>query len=402
MPNKSIPTVFDVEIFGDVEQLNETVSKARCRVFYKYANRNGGYITDSFAENLLSTIPYAPIKGIYDPDEGDFTGHGMARTEGRIYGVVMAEPNFAWETHTDADGIAREYACVDVLLFTALYPVAKNIVGKSLSMELYENSIVGEWKVINDNYFFVYEKACFLGLQVLGDNVEPCFEGASFFSLVNSIQELVNEMKEFTKVQRGEGGITMDNKENMELEAEVIDEATEEVTEFDVAEEEVSEEIKEEVEEENKEEESEEEAEEEASEDDKEEEVAEEEPENDEVAEENTTSDTETVSEELEQANLKIAELENEIAELREFKLAVEKTEKEAVIASYEELLSDEVLESYKARIDEFSSVDLDKDLAYELKKSGMFTKGAEAPEIVPSREPELSGIESILEKYKK
>lgn len=40
-------------------------------------------------------------------------------------------PNFAWEKHLDEDGIEREYACVDVLLFTALYKEANDIINKS-------------------------------------------------------------------------------------------------------------------------------------------------------------------------------------------------------------------------------------------------------------------------------
>ena len=82
---KSIPDIFDVEVYGDVAEINQTLSKARCRIFYKYENRNGGYITDEFAEKLISTVPYAPIKGIFDGEAGDFRDHGWERTEGRIY-----------------------------------------------------------------------------------------------------------------------------------------------------------------------------------------------------------------------------------------------------------------------------------------------------------------------------
>ena len=53
---------FSVTIYGDLEKYNETISKARCRIFYKGLNRNGSYITDEFAENLLSTISYVPGK----------------------------------------------------------------------------------------------------------------------------------------------------------------------------------------------------------------------------------------------------------------------------------------------------------------------------------------------------
>jgi len=56
---------FSVQVYGELEKYNEVLSKARCRVFYKYENRNGTYISDEFAEKLLSSLPYAPVKGIY-------------------------------------------------------------------------------------------------------------------------------------------------------------------------------------------------------------------------------------------------------------------------------------------------------------------------------------------------
>lgn len=67
---------FDIKIYGDIEPYNKVISKSRCRIFYKYANRNGTYITDEFAEKLLSTVPYTPVKGIYDEVDEDYTDHG--------------------------------------------------------------------------------------------------------------------------------------------------------------------------------------------------------------------------------------------------------------------------------------------------------------------------------------
>ena len=45
-------------------------------------------LLNEFAEKLLETIPYAPVKGIYSEDDEDYTDHGMKRSEGRIYGIV--------------------------------------------------------------------------------------------------------------------------------------------------------------------------------------------------------------------------------------------------------------------------------------------------------------------------
>lgn len=194
---QNIITDFPVTIYGNLEKYSETISKGRCRIFYKYGNRNGTYITDEFAEELLSTIPYAPVKGIYEFEEDDYTDHGKKRSEGRIYGIVPAEPNITWEEHEDEDGVVRTYACVDVLIYTGLYTEAHDIIGKSQSMELYAPSIKGDWKIINGKKFYVFSAGQFLGLQVLGDTVEPCFEGAAFFSLYEDLKKMVAQIEKY-------------------------------------------------------------------------------------------------------------------------------------------------------------------------------------------------------------
>ena len=136
-------TTFSLSLYGDVTAYNKTTSLARCRIFYKGGNRNGTYITDEFAEKLIASLPYAPVKGIYDSMEQDFTDHGTQRYQGRIYGVVPVENHFAWEKHLDKDGVEREYACTDVLLYTAIYQKeALDIVNSAQSMA-FSNKIVG-------------------------------------------------------------------------------------------------------------------------------------------------------------------------------------------------------------------------------------------------------------------
>ena len=62
----------------------------------------------------------------------------------------------------------------------------------------------------------------------------------------------------------------------------------------------------------------------------------------------------------------------------------------------------DEVLESYRKKLSEFTALDLDKELAYELKKTNpsVFTKTPGAG-YVPKDDPK-GGIDEILLKYKK
>ena len=198
--NKEQMTSFSLSVYGNVTAFNEVLSQARCRIFYKGANRNGTFITDEFAEKLVSTLPYTPVKGIYDSMEDDFTDHGKQRYEGRIYGIVPENPNFAWEPHVDEDGVERIYACTDVYLFTGIYKQeALQIVDKAQSMELYADSIDGEWQFINGKRYFVFKEGRFLGLQALGDDYEPCFEGAAFYTFCESIKNTIEEFEQFKK-----------------------------------------------------------------------------------------------------------------------------------------------------------------------------------------------------------
>lgn len=196
----------DVKLYGKVEPLTDTISKCRVRIFYKGLNRNRTFISDEFADQLISSLPYAPVKGIFDKDTLDFGDHGENNTDGRIYGLVAAEPNFAWEKHVDIDGVEREYACADVILYTALYPEANLISGKSQSMEIFRKGLTGEWKIWDGDkqpYYHFYT-GHLLGLQTLGDEVEPCFEGAAFYSLNQDAKELLEYMKKNNKKEESE------------------------------------------------------------------------------------------------------------------------------------------------------------------------------------------------------
>ena len=184
-------TNFPITVYGNKEKFSDTITRGRCRVFYKGHNRNGTYITDEFAKKLIASAPYTPVKGIYDVD--DYTDHGKERNEGRIYGIVPADPNFAWEKHEDENGILRDFACFDVLYYTALYGEASEIAGKGESMELYRNTLKGAWQFIEGKKAYVFTDGCFLGLQVLGDDVEPCFEGAGFYTQEESILAILEK-----------------------------------------------------------------------------------------------------------------------------------------------------------------------------------------------------------------
>ena len=192
------PNIFQVSVYGNLTpfEKNPLLSLARVRIFYKGLNRNRTYITDEFAEKLIASLPYTPVSGIWE--ENDFTDHGESREEGRIYGLVPEFPNGAWESHLDDDGVEREYYCCDVVLFTARYADAAKIVGKPQSMEIWRNSIKGDWMIQDGVKCFRYTEGCFIGLQVLGEDVEPCFEGAAFFSYAESLKEMINMLQQYS------------------------------------------------------------------------------------------------------------------------------------------------------------------------------------------------------------
>lgn len=207
----------DITLYGDAVKISDTLSKARARIFYRGFNRNRTYISEDFASQLIDSLPYCPIKGIFNYTDVDFEDHGEENTDGRIYGIIPETVNFAWEKHLDEDGIEREYACADVILYTALYPEASLIPGKGQSMEIYRKTLEYEYKIAEDGLPYIYFiKGSLLGLQALGNDHEPCFEGAAFFELYKETKDLVNYIRNFSKKQEGTNmGIT--NKEIKDL-----------------------------------------------------------------------------------------------------------------------------------------------------------------------------------------
>ena len=446
---------FSVEIYGELNQYNEVLSKARCRIFYKYENRNGTYITDEFADKLLSSLSYVPVKGIYQGE--DYTDHGQQRDQGRIYGIVPENPNVSWEDFLDDDGITRTYACTDVLIFTALYKEANKIIGKSQSMELYAPSLKYHEAIIHNKRYVVFDDGCFLGLQVLGDNVEPCFEGASFYTLQSTIEYAINQIKQYggTKMPKinfklsddqkfsaiwallnpefnEEGNWTVqygisavyddyalavnyetgdmnrvyykkdDSNDMVELgeivKCYIVDVNEQEKNTLDTLRalngetyELVSDVLTNAQENFEK--------------------VSEfstkiEELNNTVSTLETEKSDANAKIEEyttqLDTANGTINSLNEELNSLKEYKLGIETKQKEAVINEYTEHLPEEVLETYRKKISEYDAEELDMRLAYELKKnnSSIFTKNSDEG-FVP-KDTQTDGLTAILSKYKK
>lgn len=99
-------------------------------------------------------------------------------------------------------------------IWTGQYPEAQRIIdqGNNQSMELDEKNTSGVWTKDENDYpqFFIINETIISKLCILGENVEPCFEGASvtapviqfslddnfknqLFSMVNELKDLLNE-----------------------------------------------------------------------------------------------------------------------------------------------------------------------------------------------------------------
>ena len=110
-----------------------------------------------------------------------------------------------------------------------------------------------------------------------------------------------------------------------------------------------------------------------------------------ETAESNYTAATQTIS-----------ALTEENESLKNYKYAAEKAKKQAVVDSYSELLGNEIIEEFCAKLDEYADeTALDMALAYELKKTNLsvFTK---TPTYLPKPEDNDGGLAELLSKYKK
>lgn len=114
-----------------------------------------------------------------------------------------------------------------------------------------------------------------------------------------------------------------------------------------------------------------------------------------------TAIDIEGLNATIESLTTQVNELNGKNAELETYKANVVKAEKEAVVSSYAEMLSDEKIAEFKANFDKYeNAIELDKELAYELKKSNPSVFARE-PQYIPKDAP-TGGLEDILSKYKK
>ena len=243
-------------------------------------------------------------------------------------------------------------------------------------MELDEASLNGHWAT-NANSgveFFIINDATFSKLCILGSDVEPCFEGASVTDkqiskdftvkdqFMNTLFTMMNELKD--ALQYSEGGSSMTEAAEVQETTEVEENTEVEETEFKAEESNAEDPISTSFADDDEEEEG------ETGSTGEEEEST---PDDDETGEKKPRQNH--ALEEIEAQFAKVqAELEaaqNELKELREFKLGIENQQKEELIAKYH-MLSDEARQEISDHKNEYTIEEIEAKLALAFVKENV------------------------------
>lgn len=252
MRNRSIATIDSPEFINlQPLEVNPLMSKCEIKVLYVGENRNHSFITKEVASEMAKTLRGAPIVGYFKEEDDDFRDHGhkMVIEEDQIkfecltkpFGFVDLNADVWFQKFTDTDefgnNVEREYMMTTGYLWTEQFKEAKRVIeeGRPQSMELDEESLDGNWATNPKNGidFFIINDAVFSKLCILGEDVEPCFEGASitapevstsFTKMDDNFKNTLFAMMQDLKFAL-EGGNKMDEqKQNApEIEEEVVE-----------------------------------------------------------------------------------------------------------------------------------------------------------------------------------
>lgn len=245
--HQSIATIDSPEFINlQPLDINPLMSRCEIKVLYLGENRNHSYITKEVASDMAKTLRGAPIVGYYKKEKEDFSDHGervIFDDEGvkfecltKPYGFVAPDSKVWFQKFEDTDDfgntITREYLMATGYLWTGQYEECKSVLenGKNQSMELDEETLDGNWSTNNKTGmdFFIINDAIFSKLCILGDDVEPCFEGArvtapdvstSFTKVDDTFKKTLYTMMQELKFALEGGQLNMDLENN---ETEVI------------------------------------------------------------------------------------------------------------------------------------------------------------------------------------
>ena len=242
--HQSVATINSPE-FLNLQPLdvNPLMSKCEIKVLYVGANRNGSFITKEVAAEMGKTLRGAPIVGYYKDKKEDFSGHGETvilddegihfECETKPYGFVSPVAQVWFQDFEDSDGmgntITRTYLMTTGYLWTGQFPESSLPVkqGRPQSMELDHDTLDGSWQTNLESgvEYFIINDAVISKLCILGDDVQPCFEGASItapnvssqFTLDDTFKHTLFSMMQDLQNALKEGGKQMEDPKNIEV-----------------------------------------------------------------------------------------------------------------------------------------------------------------------------------------
>lgn len=222
--------------FINVTPMNPLISKCQIKVCYvgDAPNRNKSIITKEVAREMANSLPGSPIVGYYSKEDKDFEEHNRVielsngkfelKDTTRPYGFVDLNAR-AWFQKFLDDGVEHEYLMTEGYLWTGQYPETRRIIekGNNQSMELDEESLKGNWtkNTNGEGKFFIINEAIISKLCILGEDWEPCFEGATItkFSFGDSFKEqLLKMMEQIKELLEKEGGQPVVIEDNVVVE----------------------------------------------------------------------------------------------------------------------------------------------------------------------------------------
>ena len=255
MMHQSIATIDSPEFINlQPLEINPLMSSCEIKVLYLGENRNQSYITKEVATEMAKTLRGAPIVGYYREDKEDFRDHGekiIFDDEGvkfecltKPYGFVAPDAKVWFQKFEDTDDfgntVTREYLMTTGYLWTGQYEEAKLAIdeGRPQSMELDSETLDGHWSTNNKTGmdFFIINDAIFSKLCILGDDVEPCFEGANVTApqVSTTFTKIDDNFKKTLYTMMQDLKFALEGGQNMELEEKSVE--TEEVVATEVVE----------------------------------------------------------------------------------------------------------------------------------------------------------------------
>lgn len=196
-PEMSVSTIRDPEFINlEPSDISPLMSKCQIKVFYLNGNRNGSYINKETATEMAKTLRGAPIVGWFKEEADDFRDHGKEiifdgdgihfNVKTTPYGFVSPDAEVWFQDFEDTDKFGhkevRTYLMTTGYLWTSQFKESQKAVeGRPHSMELDNETLEGSWEYNVDEgiEYFIIDNAFISKLCILGNDVEPCFEGSS-------------------------------------------------------------------------------------------------------------------------------------------------------------------------------------------------------------------------------